>query len=120
MSKITTFILWFILTSIACILTIVALFFQTRPYIKEASIFIKLLVTQFTAAILWAFAIPAQRLGYIILTPFQLSLSSEVFTFISQLLADKYWLKKVTTQDDYIGATLILFGMIIAKLELLD
>lgn len=119
-NKITTFVTWFILMVIACILTVVALFLQTRPYIKEANFFIKLCVTQIIAMILWGFAIPAQRLGYLILTPFQLSLSSEVFTFISQLLADKFWLDKVTTNDDYIGGFLILLGMVVAKIKLFD
>ena len=118
MKKYFTYILWFVLMSIACLLTIFSLFFQTMPYIKNASIFIKLLVTEISATILWAFAIPAQRIGYLILTPFQLSLSSEVFTFASQLLADKYWLKKITTIDDYVAMVLILFGMLIAKMKL--
>ena len=119
-NKITTFVTWFILMSIACILTVVALFLQTRPYIKEANFFIKLLVTQIIAIILWGFAIPAQRIGYIILTPFQLSLSSEVFTFTSQILADIFWLDKVTTNDDYIGGFLILLGMTVAKMKLFN
>jgi len=118
MKKYVTFILWFLLMSVACILTIFSLFFQTTPYIKNTSIFIKLLVTELSATVLWAFAIPAQRIGYLILTPFQLSLSSEVFTFASQLLADKFWLKKITTIDDYVAMVLILFGMVIAKLKL--
>lgn len=119
-NKITTFVTWFILMSIACILTVVALFLQTRPYIKEANFFIKLLVTQIIAIILWGFAIPAQRIGYIILTPFQLSLSSEVFTFTSQILADIFWLDKVTTNDDYIGGFFILLGMTVAKMKLFN
>lgn len=119
-NRLTVFIIWFLLMSIACILTVVALFVQTRPYIKESSIIIKLLVTQITAMILWAFAIPAQRIGYIILTPFQLSLSSEVFMFFSQLLGDKFWLEKETTNDEYIGMALILLGMVVAKLKYFD
>ena len=119
MSLLSRFIIWIFLNITACYLTIVALFTQTTVNVKDTGIFIKLIVSEFWASILWAFAIPAQRLGYTLMTPIQLSLSSEVFTFLSQLWANKFWLNLPSTIDDYMGMILILSGMGISKTRLI-
>ena len=92
-----------------------ALFTQTTSGMKDASIFQKILTSEFWATIEWMFIIPAQRIGNNFLTAPQLSLSSYVFDFLAQLWSNEYWLKLPTTIDDYVGMALILFGMFASK-----
>ena len=92
-----------------------ALFTQTTSGMKDASIFQKILTSEFWATIEWMFIIPAQRIGNTFLTAPQLSLSSYVFDFLAQLWSNEYWLKLPTTIDDYVGMALILFGMFASK-----
>jgi uncharacterized protein (DUF486 family) len=92
-----------------------ALFTQTTSHMKNASIFEKILTSEFWATIEWMFVIPAQRIGNTFLNPAQLSLSSYVFDFLAQLWSNTYWLKLPTTIDDYVGMVIILFGMYASK-----
>jgi len=92
-----------------------ALFMQTTPEMKDASILAKIVSSEFWASIEWMFLIPAQRIGNKFLTAPQLALSSYAFDFLAQLWSNAFWLNLPTTIDDYVGMVLILFGMFIAK-----
>jgi len=95
-----------------------ALFTQTTPEMKDASIYKKILTSEFWATIEWMFLIPSQRIGNTFLNPAQLAMSSYVFDFLAQIWSNIYWLKLPTTVDDYVGMILILFGMYAAKFRL--
>ena len=110
-----TFLLWFFLNVMIGLTMEFALFTQTTPDMKDAGIFAKILSSEFWASIEWMFLIPANRIGNTFLSAAQISLSSYVFDFLSQLWSNIFWLKLPTTIDDYIGMCLILFGMYAAK-----
>jgi len=95
-----------------------ALFMQTTPGMKDASIYKKILTSEFWATIEWMFLIPSQRIGNTFLNPAQLAMSSYVFDFLAQIWSNIYWLKLPTTVDDYVGMILILFGMYAAKFRI--
>ena len=111
-------ILWILLNIwiVACM--DLALFMQTTFKTGDATIYNKLLTTEFFATMEWLVIVPAQRLGNTFLNPAQLNLSSFVFDFLAQLITNKFWLKIPTTIDDYTGMILILFGMVLSKLRL--
>ena len=111
-------ILWILLNIwiVACM--DLALFMQTTFKTEDATIYNKLLTTEFFATMEWLVIVPAQRLGNTFLNPAQLNLSSFVFDFLAQLITNKFWLKIPTTIDDYTGMILILFGMVLSKLRL--
>ncbi len=96
-----------------------ALFTQTTPDMANASIFAKILSSEFWASIEWMFVIPGNRIGNLFLNPAQISLSSYVFDFLAQLWSNAYWLKLPTTIDDYTGMGIIMLGMVVSKLQLL-
>ena len=108
-------IFWFFLNIMIGLTMDFALFTQTTPDMKDASILVKLLSSEFWASIEWMFLIPAQRIGNTFLTAPQLSLSSYIFDFLAQLWSNAYWLKLPTTTDDYVGMVLIFLGMYISK-----
>lgn len=110
-----TIIIWLILNVMIGLTMDFALFTQTTPDMKDASIGLKLLTSEFWATIEWMFIIPANRMGNTFLTSAQISLSSYVFDFLAQLWSNSFWLKLPTTIDDYVGMILILFGMYAAK-----
>ena len=93
-----------------------ALFMQTtlKP---DATIYSKLLHTEFWATMEWLMVVPAQRLGNTFLNPAQLNISSFIFDFIGQIVTNNFWLKIPTTTDDYIGMVLILIGMYFSKMR---
>ena len=109
------FIVWLVLNIMIGITMDFALFTQTTPDMKNASIWIKILSSEFWASIEWMFLIPANRIGNMFLTAPQISLSSYVFDFLAQLWSNSYWLHLPTTIDDYVGMVLILYGMYAAK-----
>ena len=114
--NLTYIILFWILLNILLLIAVqIALFAQTTPEIENASMFIKLIHSEFWASIEWICVIPAQRLGILFLNPAQLALSSYVFQFLSQIVSNTFWLKLRTTIDDYVGMILILVGMYISK-----
>jgi uncharacterized protein (DUF486 family) len=92
-----------------------ALFTQTTSGMKNSTFFEKLLTSEFWATLEWMFVIPMQRIGYTFFNPAQLAVSSYVWNFISQIWANKFWLKLPTTVDDYTAMVIILFGMYAAK-----
>ena len=108
-------IFWFFLNIMIGLTMDFALFTQTTPDMKDASILVKLLSSEFWASVEWMFLIPAQRIGNTFLTAPQLSLSSYIFDFLAQLWSNAYWLKLPTTTDDYVGMVLIFLGMYISK-----
>ena len=110
-------ILWILLNILLLIAIQIALFAQTTPEMENASMFIKLIHSEFWASIEWICVIPAQRFGILFLNPAQLALSSYVFQFLSQIVSNTFWLKLETTIDDYVGMILILVGMYISKFK---
>jgi len=96
-----------------------ALFMQTTFKADEATIYNKLLTSEFWATMEWLVLIPAQRIGNTFLNPAQLNLSSFVFNFIGQYFTNNYWLMIPTTLDDYIGMGIILFAMYLSKMRLI-
>lgn len=118
MNFILTILFWLFLNIMIGLTMDFALFSQTTSGMKDASIFQKILTSEFWATIEWMFIIPAQRIGNTFLTAPQLSLSSYVFDFLAQLWSNTYWLKLPTTIDDYFGIGLLLFGMFVSKFVL--
>ena len=119
MNLLKTFLIWLFLNIMIGLTMDFALFTQTTAELKDSSIFLKMLSSEFWASIEWMFVVPAQRIGNTFLNPAQLALSSYVFDFLSQLWTNAYWLNLPTTVDDYTGMIVILTGMTISKLTLL-
>lgn len=111
-------ILWIFLNIwiVACM--DLALFMQTTFKSVDATMYNKVLTSEFWATMEWLVLVPAQRLGNTFLNPAQLNLSSFVFDFLGQIVTNNFWLKIPTTIDDYTGMILILFGMALSKLRL--
>ena len=115
---ITIVLFWLFLNVMIGLTMDFALFSQTTPGMKDATIYQKILTSEFWATIEWMFLIPSQRIGNTFLNPAQLAMSSYVFDFLAQLWSNMFWLKLPTTVDDYVGMILILFGMYAAKFKL--
>ena len=115
---ITIVLFWLFLNVMIGLTMDFALFSQTTPGMKDASIYKKILTSEFWATVEWMFLIPSQRIGNTFLNPAQLAMSSYVFDFLAQLWSNMFWLKLPTTVDDYVGMVLILFGMYAAKFKL--
>ena len=94
-----------------------ALFMQTTFKAEEATIYNKLLTSEFWATMEWLVLVPAQRIGNTFLNPAQLNLSSFVFDFLGQIVTNNFWLKIGTTIDDYVGMLIILLGMYCSKMQ---
>ena len=94
-----------------------ALFMQTTFKADEATIYNKLLTSEFWATMEWLVLVPAQRIGNTFLNPAQLNLSSFVFDFLGQIVTNNFWLKIGTTVDDYVGMAIILLGMYCSKMQ---
>jgi uncharacterized protein (DUF486 family) len=97
-----------------------ALFSQTTPEMAHATIYEKIITSEFWAIIEWMFIIPSQRIGNAFLNPAQLAMSSYVFDFLAQIWSNTFWLHLPTTMDDYVGMALILFGMYSAKFKMFE
>ena len=119
MNTVSKVLLWLFLNVMVAITVMLAMFLQTTLKGSDATIYKKLLTSEFWATIEWLFVIPMQRIGYTFLNPAQLALSSYVFQFLGQLFSNEFWLKISTTIDDYVGMILILFGMAVSKFVLL-
>ncbi len=115
MNNLNLAFIWLILNILTGLTMDLGLFTQTTPSMKEATIYMKILVSEFWASVQWMFAIPANRIGNLFLNPAQIALSSYIFDFLAQLWSNKFWLKLTTTMDDYIGMLLIFFGMYVSK-----
>ena len=115
---ITIVLFWLFLNVMIGLTMDFALFSQTTPGMKDATIYQKILTSEFWATIEWMFLIPSQRIGNTFLNPAQLAMSFYVFDFLAQLWSNMFWLKLPTTVDDYVGMVLILFGMYAAKFKL--
>jgi len=110
-------LLWLVLNIMTGLTMDLGLFTQTTPSMKDATIYMKILVSEFWASIQWMFAIPANRIGNLFLNPAQIALSSYIFDFLAQLWSNKFWLKLTTTIDDYIGMVIIFAGMYVSKMK---
>lgn len=114
------FVFWLILNILVVAAMQVALFAQTTPDMKDASMAMKILVAEIAATFEWMLLIPMNRIASTFLTSPQISLSSFVFDFISQIWSNAFWLHVPTTIDDYACMSIILFGMYVSKMQLLD
>jgi uncharacterized protein (DUF486 family) len=112
-----TVIYWFFLNVLIVACMDLALFMQTTFKADEATIYNKLLTSEFWATMEWLALVPAQRIGNTFLNPAQLNLSSFVFDFLGQIVTNNFWLKLGTTIDDYVGMILILIGMACSKMQ---
>ena len=110
-------LLWLVLNIMTGLTMDLGLFMQTTPSMKDATIYMKILVSEFWASIQWMFAIPANRIGNLFLNPAQIALSSYIFDFLAQLWSNKFWLKLKTSLDDYIGMVVIFVGMYVSKMR---
>lgn len=119
MVSVSKVLLWFFLNIMVSVTVMLAMFLQTTLKGADATIYNKLLTTEFWATSEWLFVVPMQRLGYTFLNPAQLALSSYVFQFLGQLFSNQFWLKISTTIDDYVGMVFILVGMAVSKFALL-
>jgi uncharacterized protein (DUF486 family) len=114
----TTKVLFWIFLNILVVLCMdLALFMQTTFKADEATIYNKLLTSEFWATMEWLVLVPAQRIGNTFLNPAQLNLSSFVFDFLGQIVTNNVWLKTGTTIDDYVGMFIILIGMYCSKMQ---
>lgn len=114
----TTKVLFWIFLNILVVLCMdLALFMQTTFKAEEATIYNKLLTSEFWATMEWLVLVPAQRIGNSFLNPAQLNLSSFVFDFLGQIVTNNVWLKTGTTIDDYVGMVIILVGMYCSKMQ---
>jgi uncharacterized protein (DUF486 family) len=114
----TTKVLFWIFLNILVVLCMdLALFMQTTFKADEATIYNKLLTSEFWATMEWLVLVPAQRIGNTFLNPAQLNLSSFVFDFLGQIVTNNVWLKTGTTIDDYVGMVIILLGMYCSKMQ---
>ena len=114
----TTKVLFWIFLNILVVLCMdLALFMQTTFKAEEATIYNKLLTSEFWATMEWLVLVPAQRIGNSFLNPAQLNLSSFVFDFLGQIVTNNVWLKTGTTVDDYVGMFIILIGMYCSKMQ---
>jgi len=96
------------------------LFTQTTPSMKDSSIYMKILVSEFWASVQWMFAIPATRISNLFLNPAQIALSSYIFDFLGQFWSNKFWLNLPTSLDDYIGMVIIFIGIYVSKMRTFD
>lgn len=114
MNYILLILYWLFLNVMINITCQLAFFLQTTLP-PGASIYQKILTSEFWATMEWLFIIPSQRIGNTFLNPAQLAMSSYVFGFLAQLISNQFWLNIVTTIDDYVGMVLILLGMVLSK-----
>lgn len=120
MKFIIKFIGWLFLNIMIGLTMDFALFSQTTPEMANASIYEKIITSEFWAIIEWLFIIPSQRIGNTFLNPAQLAMSTYVFDFLAQIWSNTFWLNLPTTMDDYAGMLLILFGMYSAKFKMFE
>lgn len=113
----TNVLFWIFLNILVVFCMDLALFMQTTFKAEEATIYNKLLTSEFWATMEWLVLVPAQRIGNSFLNPAQLNLSSFVFDFLGQIVTNNVWLKTGTTIDDYVGMFIILIGMYCSKMQ---
>jgi uncharacterized protein (DUF486 family) len=113
----TKVLFWIFLNILIVVCMDLALFMQTTFKAEEATIYNKLLTSEFWATMEWLVLVPAQRIGNSFLNPAQLNLSSFVFDFLGQIVTNNVWLKTGTTIDDYVGMVTILIGMYCSKMQ---
>ena len=112
------FSLWILLNILAVAAMELALFTQTTFEEEDATMYNKLLTSEFWATIQWFLVPPLQRIGNTFLNPAQLGMSSYVFNFLAQIVSNKFWLDVETSIDDYAGMFTILFGMFISTFRM--
>jgi hypothetical protein len=111
MSFVYSLILYIVLSISYMQVQQIALFLQTTKFMENDTIIQKLISNQFWATIFWALAIPAIRIGYAIMGPMMLNMSSYLFLFSIQIINNVTWLNHNNTIDDYLSILLVLIGM---------
>ena len=107
-------IIWLLLNLLVVAAMDAALFYQSRPSMKNASFLHKLMVTEGFATVQWLGIIPATRIGNKFLTAAQLGLASFVYDFLGQIATDIFWLKIPITIDDWAAMLIILSAMYVS------
>lgn len=115
----TTMSLFLLLQILTSVCTFIIIFLQSRPEMVNASYWEKLLANEFWTSVEWAFALPSIKIGFEFLTMPQIILVTYLIGFIVQIFVDKYWLKIPVYLDTYVCMVVMMFAMIIAKLNLL-
>jgi len=112
-------LLWIFLILGTLLTSELALFMQTRPSMKDASTFKKIMTTEFWASIEWMFGIPSNRIANLFISAAQISLSGYVFNFLGQVVSNAYWLMVPTTLDDYAAMVIIMVASVISLYRIL-
>ena len=114
LSFIQTLIIWILLTILTLILNDVALFLQTKEFMRNDSMILKIINNEFWATLLWCVAIPATRIGYTIMNPIKLTMLSYLLMFGGQIVSNHTWLNEPTTIDDYVTILIAIVGLVIS------
>lgn len=107
-------IIWIFLTILTLILNDITLFLQTKEFMRHDSMILKIINNEFWATILWCVAIPAMRIGYIIMNPIKLTIVSYLLMFGGQIVSNYTWLNEPTTIDDYVTILIAIVGLMIS------
>ena len=107
-------ILYIVLTITYMQIQEIALFLQTTKFMENDSFLMKLISNEFWATLFWMFAIPAIRIGYSIMGPMLLNMSSYIMLFGMQIVNNYYWLDHPNTIDDYMAIVIVFIGMSIS------
>ena len=114
LSFIQSLILWIFLTILTLILSDITLFLQTKEFMRNDPMILKIINNEFWATILWCVAIPSTRIGYTIMNPIKLTMFSYLFMFGGQIVSNYTWLNEPTTIDDYVTILIALVGLMIS------
>jgi hypothetical protein len=107
-------IIWILLTILTLILNDITLFLQTKEFMRNDSMILKIINNEFWATILWCVAIPAIRIGYTIMNPIKLTMLSYLLMFGGQIVSNYTWLNEPTTIDDYATILIAIVGLTIS------
>lgn len=114
MKNIFTYLLILILPIISSFITLIGEFTQTLPFMKDSSIFYKLLTSEFWATMNVLLFIPYLRIANQYLNPAQLLLYSYLTSFAVQIFSNKYMFISPTSYDDYIAMIIMFCAMAIS------
>lgn len=96
----------------------IALFLQTTKFMENDTFIQKLISNEFWATIFWMIAIPAIRIGYSIMGPMLMNMSSYLFLFSMQIINNATWLNEPSTMDDYFAIIIVFIGMSISTYKI--
>jgi len=120
MNNIITYLYIFILPIISSLIGLTGTFMQTLPFMKDSSMYYKILTSQFWATLNVLVFIPYLRIANKFLNPAQLLLYGYLTAFVVQIFSNNYLFISPTTFDDYVAMVIMFIGMIISVLRLFD